>query len=619
MSTSADYQDFKLDVRILNGADSDLVDIARQYWDLRGLDETGTYPMWRARVREIDTNGRGGRLHLLAVAASRAVVKGYFCASCEEELALPNRSALTQVLSSETDVLCVDCRPALLEEAEQFRNPDEWAVRQAQRRQERKSANEAYAEAEEHWNRSLRTVLQQTFPLRHRAEEPLPQLTARQELSALALLRHACSKGIISVQEHLALSPLAPNGMDWKELETLVDDGLLDLHPSTPVDSMGWKIKKFTEAYTQADGVLESLPEPELTFAYRPESAWFYVPFGHDSQESVRLADRELVRRLTHALDDHQRFTELQVLVASVIAEEGVRYFEHKLAEHHLPLVPEEGRPRLEEAAAKLGRVRCLGQVYFAAWSAVSSAAAFARRKPHAPPAVMTEQGLRRFEALAQRMVQDRTEYTKIFEEASNFPLSAMTRSLFHTVLNMNPMEANLSQVRQKGGLTQPKSAQRLATALPPKKSVAKPEPAPEPELVHPALDEKEFPSVELQARHLVAESGSWSPRDFAAAFQAVHEDISLVWDADHPSHSTLQSAAGALEVHLLQLSPYLEEREAVLATVLAAGLYRDLIGARPNALPAGRVVVGLLVEALNRKGRPQSPTEEVEPSNGDQ
>jgi hypothetical protein len=615
MSTSADDQNFELDVRILNGVDSELVDIARQYWDLRGLDETGIYPVWRTRAREIDTNGRGGRHHLLAVAASRAVAKGYFCALCEEDLSLPNRSALSQILSSETSMICVDCRPALVEEAEQFRNPDAWAARQAQRRQERKSANEAYAEAEDRWSRSLRTVLQQTFPLRYRAEEPLPQLTVRQELTALSLLRHACSKGIISIQDHLALSPLAPDGMDPQALEALVDGGVLHLHPSTPVESMEWKTRKFTEAYAQANGDLESLPEPELTFEYWPKNAQFYVPFGHNLQESASPADTELVRRLAHALDDDQRFTDMQTLLAEVIAEEGVRYFDHKLAEHYLPRVPEEKRPRLREAAAKLGQVRCLGQVYFAAWSAASSAAAAAQRNPRAPLASMTEQGLRRFETLAQKMLQDQTIYTKTFTEESKFPLSAMTRTLFHTVLDMNPMETSLPQLRQKGP-AQAIPAQRPATTPPPKTTEARPEP--EPELVHPTLDEKEFPSVELPARHLVAEPESWSPQDFAAAFQTVREDISLVWDADHPSHSTLQAATGALEVHLLQLSPYLEEREAVLATVLAAGLYRELIGARPNALPAGRVVVGLLIEALTRKGRAQSPTEDAEPPNSD-
>lgn len=61
--------------------------------------------------------------------------------------------------------------------------------------------------------------------------------------------------------------------------------------------------------------------------------------------------------------------------------------------------------------------------------------------------------------------------------------------------------------------------------------------------------------------------------------------------------------------MHLLQLGTYLKEREAVLAMVLAAGLYRDPIGARPHTLPSGRVVVGLLVEALLRRERGEQPT----------
>lgn len=609
MSTSAGDQGFELDIRVLDDTAPDLVDIARQYWDLRGLDEAGVYPLWRTRVREIDTNGRGGRYHLLAAAASRAVAKGYFCASCEEELSLPNRTALNQILSGYEGMVCVDCHPTLMEEAEQYRNPDAWAVRQAERRRERQSINEAYAEAEELWLRSHREVLQRTYTLRHHPEDQLPLLSVRQELAALAVVRNAASGGIISLKEHLALPPLSPDARDVNTLAELRDHEVLHVHPSTGVDSMEWEIGRFSDAVAQAGGDLGAIPLPELTGSYFPYKTRFYVPYGHHIQGAASSADTELLRRLTQALNDYQRFASLERLFAEVVAEEGVRYFDHKLAEHHLPGVPEERRPRLREAAEKLAQVRCLGQLYFAAWAATRDAAAAARRNPRAPLANMTEHGLRRFEALTQEMVQDSTRYAKTFTEESRFPLSAMARTLFHTVLDMNPMETSLSQLQDMRP-ARPAPVQPSA-AMPPQATTAV---EPEPELVHPALDEKEFPSVELQARQLAADPESWSPQDFAIAFQTVREDISLVWDADHPSHATLQAAAGALEVHLLQLGPYLKEREAVLAAVLAAGLYRELIGARPNALPAGRVVVGLLMEVLSRRGKVGEPTKVAEP-----
>jgi hypothetical protein len=609
MSTSAGDQNFELDVRVLDDTASDLVDIARQYWDLRGLDEAGVYPLWRTRVREIDTHGRGGRHHLLAAAGSRAVAKGYFCASCEEELSLPNRTALNQILSGDDGMVCVDCHPTLMEEAEQYRNPAAWAARQAERRRERQSINEAYAEAEELWLRSHREVLQSTYALFSQPEDQLPQLGVRQGLAALAVVRNAAKGGIISLKEHLTLPPLSPDNRDVETLAELRDHEVLHIHPSTTVNSMEWRIGSFSEAVAQAEGDLGSVPVPELTGSYFPYRTRFYVPYGQDLQGAVALADSKLLRRLTHALNDYQRFAGLQTLLAEVIAEEGVRYFDHKLTEHHLPSVPEERRPRLREAAEKLAQVRCLGQLYFAAWAATRDAAAAARRNPRAPLASMTEHGLRRFEALAQEMVQDSTRYAKTFTEESRFPLSAMTRTLFHTVLDMNPMETSLSEL-QAMRPARPAPV-RTPPATPPRATTAV---EPEPELVHPDLDDKEFPSIELQARQLAADPESWSPQDLAAAFQTVREDISLVWDADHPSHATLQAATGALEVHLLQLGPYLKEREAVLAAVLAAGLYRELIGARPNALPAGRVVVGLLIEALTRRGKAEEHTKVAEP-----
>ncbi|MEU0489794.1 hypothetical protein ABZ249_11220 [Nocardiopsis sp. NPDC006139] len=521
---------------------------------------------------------------------------------------MPNRTALNQILSGDDSVVCVDCHPTLMEEAEQYRNPDTWAARQAERRREKQSINEVYAEAEEFWIRSHREVLQRTYALLCQPEDQLPRLSVRQELAALAVVRNAAKGGIISLKEHLTLPPLSPDNRDVETLVELRAHEVLHIHPSTPMESMCWRIGSFSEAVAHAEGDLGSLPAPELTGSYFPYRTRFYVSYGRDLQGAVSSADTELLRRLTHALNDYERFAALERLLAEVIAEEGVRYFDHKLMEHHLPAVPEERRPRLREAAEKVAQVRCLGQLYFAAWAATRDAAAAARRHPRSPLASMTEHGLRRFETLTQEMVQDDSRYAKTFAEESQFPLSAMARTLFHTVLDMNPMGTSLPQL-QSMRPARPAPAESQEVSPPP---VATAEEA-EPELVHPALDDKEFPAVELQARQLAADPGSWSPRDFATAFQTVREDISLVWDADHPSHSTLQAATGALEVHLLQLSPYLKEREAILATVLAAGLYRELIGARPNALPAGRVVVGLLVEALFRRERAEKPAERAD------
>ncbi|WP_143832068.1 hypothetical protein [Nocardiopsis sp. CNR-923] len=126
----------------------------------------------------------------------------------------------------------------------------------------------------------------------------------------------------------------------------------------------------------------------------------------------------------------------------------------------------------------------------------------------------------------------------------------------------MHPMETGPARIREM------RSAQPARTA-PVRNEVIEPAPAPpvrepQPEPVHPELKEKEFPSVELQARRWAAMTEAWSWQDFAAVFQTVREDISLVWDEDHPSRSTLQAATGALEMHLLQLGATLAPGWAV-------------------------------------------------------
>lgn len=608
MSTSDGGQGFELDVRFLDGTPSYLVDVSRRYWDICGLGEAGVSPLWRTPVHDIDTRGWGGRPHLLAAAASRAVAKGYFCPSCEEELSLPNRTALSRLLAGDTRVVCADCHPTLAEEAEDYRNPDAAALRRAERRREKQSLNEAYAEAEERWTRTHREVLENEFALRHHPEEDFPELDLRWELAALTVVRNAAKNGVIDIPDHPGLSSLSPDGADVEVMGELRRRGVLHVHPSTPVSSQVWRIGAFADAFAEAEGDLDALPVPELTGSYYPLKTRFYIPYGDDIRTAAASADTRLLRRLSGALKDHQRFAALETLLVEVIAHEAVRYFDHKLREHHLPGVPEEKRPRLREAADRLARVRCLGQLYFAAWAATRNAAAAAQRTPRAPAVNMTEYGLKSFEDIAQEMVRDDTRYTKIFREETRFPLSAMTWTLFHTVLDMPPMETDLARLKDMRPLP-PAPARREVAEPAPGPSAKEPGPEQEPELVHPELEEKEFPSVELQARRLAAVPESWSPQDFTAVFQTVREDVSLVWDTDHPSHSTLHAATGALEMHLLQLGTYLKEREAVLAMVLAAGLYRDLIGARPHALPSGRVVVGLLVEALLRRERGEQPT----------
>lgn len=613
MSTSDGAQDFELDVRILDDTASYLVDIARRYWDLRGLDEAGTYPLWRTPVRDIDTNGWGGRHHLLAAAASRAVAKGYFCPACEEELSLPNRTALNQILAGNARVVCADCHPTLTEEAEEYRDPDAAALRRAERRRERQSLNEAYVDAEERWIKAHRETLQNEFTLRHHPEEAFPELDVRSELAALTVVRNATEDGIINIRDHPELSSLSPDGVDKTVMESLRRQGVLHVHPSTAMGSQVWRIGAFSDAVAEAGGDLDDIAAPELVDSYYPLTTRFYVPYGEDIRTAVASADTRLLRRLTGALTDPRRFSALETLLVEVITDEAVRYFDHKLKEHHLPEVPAGRRVRLREAADRLAQVRCLGQLYCAVWAATRNAAAAAQRNPRAPITNMTEHGLKRFEDLSQEMVRDDTKYTRVFKEETGFPLSVMTRTLFHTVLDMHPMETGLD--RLKAMRPAPPAPARKEAAEPDpaparKRAEAKPEPDLEPELFHPELEEKEFPFVQLQVRQLAAVPESWSPHDFTTVFQTVREDISLVWDADHPSNSTLQAATGALEMHLLQLGTYLKEREAVLAMVLAADLYRELIGARPNAVPAGRVVVGLLVEALSRRERTGQPIE---------
>ncbi|MEY9210595.1 hypothetical protein NI17_024110 (plasmid) [Thermobifida halotolerans] len=580
-----------LELRFFDGADDQLVDIARRYWSFDGVDESGAYPQWGCLVRDIDTAGWGRRLHVLAAAVSRAVLKGFSCAACGGELSLASRSTLQEVLDGAHEHDCVDCRPVLLEEAEKLSDPKRRARRQ--QHQERQLALQRVASAKQEWLHNRREAAYETYPLRWRPEEQVPPLSLYQELTALAVLRYAAKGGLVCAQARLTDRALVPHVEDFEALNELHNLGVLAIHPGTPLDSLVWEPATFQEAYAQAEGNLDNLPAARPAGRYWPFKTVFYVPFGSDASLAAKRLDKELTQRLARALKDHERYQALEELAVEVIAAETVRYFDYKLTQHHLPAVPGDHRPRLEEAAVRLARSRCLGDMYFCAWSAASSAATASKRHPSAPQENMTTHGVNRFEDRAKTLLDNPGEEVKTFEEDANFGLSALTRTLFYTVLDMNPMTTTLSQIRQ----------QRPAPPTPPSPPrVAQPSTAPSAEdskWTYPPLEESEFPSVELQARRLAEVAAHWSPEKVASGFEDVRQTITAVWEDGHPDRSTLIDAAAGLETYFHQLRSYLDSHQAALAMILAGGLRRELIGQCPDTFYAGQIVIGLLGDSL--------------------
>lgn len=209
---------------------------------------------------------------------------------------------------------------------------------------------------------------------------------------------------------------------------------LLALHPDSSLSTFIWE-PSFEEAVAAAADDVSELPKPKWSSFYPARASW-YVRFGTSPGKAAEFLDQHLMDLLSPEGLDPNRMDELLDVVVEVIASETLRYFAFQLELHNLPEVPENHAPRLVEAAKRLAGERSLGEAYNVAWNAARTAAATAQATPRAPKINMTSHAVNVFETKAQHFAADPAASLKPYREDGRVPLSALTRTLFITVLN---------------------------------------------------------------------------------------------------------------------------------------------------------------------------------------
>ena len=218
----------------------------------------------------------------------------------------------------------------------------------------------------------------------------------------------------------------------------IISAGVLRQHPSTPTDAFVW-------ADDESGGATASLGG-----SYYPTRLRLYAPFDGN----LVTAARDLLENVRECLDlqmlsDNEQ-QELLLLAERLIAEEGFRYFDHQLDKYRLPEVADPHRERLKDMLERGARHFCLGHLYSMAWSAASAATNQAQRVPQMSKQNVTTYGVNSLEKKIQFFIDNPHELLAPYDLLDDLPLSAMTRTLFYTVLEADPRTASVPTLREE-------------------------------------------------------------------------------------------------------------------------------------------------------------------------
>ncbi|MFJ1753817.1 hypothetical protein [Kitasatospora sp. NPDC088134] len=527
----------------VDGADPELVAIGERYWALAGFaDEYGT-PVWCEKTKDIDVAGWGRQIYAVAAAGVRAVVPGQQCPKCDGPLSLTSRTAFQQVCDG-VDPACVECTDSLQAAIRLVIDPTRKAKREAAKAQAQ--AQQVVTDARAQWQRSQQDVIENRYPAVFPSDgDALPGASVRQMVATLALLRYAPSTSPISDVDSWP-DPLHPD-MDKAVslLGELVRARLVKIHPSSPIKAFEWVPAAFEDALREADRDLEALATPQVTGSFYPTLARYFAPYGTSAATAVEQLDARLAEALAPAALTSGRQDDLLALARELIADEALRYFHNRVDELYLPTVPDNHTARLEQAAFKVAEHRTLGEIYNLVWRSTRAAAEAAQKNPRAPRANMTTHAVNRFESHAQRAAAEPSWDIKAFDEIQGHGPAAMTRTLFYAILDSNPVDTSLPELR---------------AALPAPASAG-----------YPSLSCGDD-ELAVLIEWLNANPDTWDPADVPAALATLK---GMRGDSAQLRFEGLIVARGARHLYRLheRLAPTIGARQAALAVLAATAM----------------------------------------------
>ena len=432
--TQADV--YILDVRPVPDAPTDLVELGTRYWGLTGFDAATGLAIWTESTRNLGFEVWASKVGVAAAAGVVASVVGQSCPDCGGPLDLTSREAFRKFLMGH-EVRCRSCSPQLEAQAAKILEPANLQRRAAAKN--RAEAAQRDSAAREQLVVDRQGAVRSSYPLMADADTILPSRASIDvRVATLALLSNSDAYDPIPSLDSSGLL-LAPRPRTTADLVgDIISAGLLRQHPSTPADAFVW-------AENESDGATATFEGN-----YYPTRLRLYAPFD----DNLVTGARDLLENVHECLDlqmlsDNEQ-QELLSLAERLIAEEAFRYFDHQLDKYRLPGVADPHRERLQVMLERGARHFCLGHLYSMAWSAASAATNQAQRVPQMAKQNVTTYGVNSLEKKLQFFIDNPDELLAPYDLLDDLPLSAMTRTLFYTVLEADPRTASVPEIREE-------------------------------------------------------------------------------------------------------------------------------------------------------------------------
>lgn len=453
-------------IEATHGAEQVWQELGRRYWDWVGFKTDpdnwhagGIAPTssWVEPSQDLaaEFDEPAQRLYVFAAAGVTATLPQVLCEVCAQPVLLRSRQALDAVAAGRRPQdSCGRCNQGMQLAVARVTEPGAAARRarkrddQDQRRRQHET-RQARAALQTVWKQLCQEALAKTHPVQFlglKPEDPWPDQdhSLREELCTLALLEYA--------PEHASPVPpvdswaLAPASIQHDVLRTIWGAELVRIHPSSSVDAFVWS-PTFDEAAEAAAGDPAKLPWPSADRLWLGRVSWF-ARQGSSLGTSPRVLETHLKQRAQAWLRTQVGQDDARAVLLEVMVAEALRYFEDQLQEHRLPSVAANHEERLAEAMRRAAVHLTLGQMYNLAWRAVRDAAAAAQSKPRAPLENMTTHGVNRFETSVRDFTTSDRELVS-FREVHQMPLTGLTRTVFGTLLDLDPMRTSVEDAAQ--------------------------------------------------------------------------------------------------------------------------------------------------------------------------
>jgi hypothetical protein len=509
----------------MDGTMDRLWQVAELYWEHDGVKANGQ-PIWTRAVREIDADGWAPSIPIAAGAGAIATLVGQACPNCGGDLTVTSRSSFAHALTGVADQ-CRDCTPAFedkvalvlapanrqrLEKLVDREREYEAKLTQLTELRERKAALEV----------SRRAVLHEEYGS---VEQDISTMDVHARVAALTLAHHfADGSSVGPVDEYD--EELAPTRELAMNLVSAVHSKALATHPSTPLEAYVWEAESGDAATTLAGSYY---PLKVRLFLGDDATADDWDSFVSGVRSSLRSD------RLTH-----DEMSQLIALATEVLAQEGIRYFEFMLEGYDLPVVSEQHRDRLYTMLVTAAGKMCLGHIYRAAWTSTSAATNLKAERSRMAKQDVTTFAVNRLEKTLAEYQQPGFDRLQPYREDTRLGLSAVTKTIFYRLLDVDPMTATTAAIR--ADLVEANSVRRSECL-------------------------RTIADGEIASNRLRGSRGDWSGREFRAALAAIKTEDHDICSAGC-AHDRLGTLAGKAGRSYEKLSGDIGEDEAALALI---------------------------------------------------